>query len=91
MVLNDLQAFAHTSPVYIAMGATPVASAEDAHFWIDWIDRLIADVTNRGRFSTPERRKEVIDLFRRAQDVYRRVERAAVNTPNARHNNREGF
>jgi TolB protein len=73
LVLNDVQAFAHTSPVYISVGSKPVASAEDARFWIAWIDRLIAQVSERGRFSTAERRKEVIELFRRAQDIYRKI------------------
>ena len=72
LVLNDVQAFAHTSPVYISVGDKPIASAEDARFWIAWIDQLIAQVNDRGRFSTAERRKEVIELFRRAQDAYRR-------------------
>lgn len=72
LVLNDVQSFAHTSPVYISIGNKPVASADDARFWIAWIDQLIAQVNDRGRFSNPERRKEVIELFRRAQEVYRK-------------------
>jgi hypothetical protein len=72
-VLNDVQAFAHTSPVYISVGDKRVASAEDARFWIAWIDQLIAQVSDRGRFSTPERRKEVVELFRRAQEAYRKI------------------
>jgi hypothetical protein len=66
-------AFAHTSPVYASIGNKAVASADDARFWVAWIDQLIAQVSDGGRFSTPERRKEVIELFRRAQDVYRRI------------------
>jgi hypothetical protein len=73
LVLNDVQAFAHTSPVYISVGDKPIASAEDARFWIAWIDQLIAQVSERGRFSTAERRKEVIELFRRAQEKYRKI------------------
>jgi hypothetical protein len=68
-----VQAFAHTSPVYVSIGDKPVASADDARFWIAWIDQLIAQVSDRGRFSTPERRKEVVELFRRAQEVYRKI------------------
>jgi TolB protein len=77
MVLNDLQAFAHTSPVYVAVGAKPAARAEDARYWIGWIDQLIAQVKTRGRFSTAERRSEVVGLFQRAQEVYRKVEHTA--------------
>jgi hypothetical protein len=80
MVLNDVQAFAHTSPVYVAVGSKPVARAEDARYWIGWIDQLVAQVNGRGRFSTPERRSQVIDTFHRAQEVYRKIERAAQET-----------
>lgn len=39
--------------------------------------KLIAQVNSRGRFQNPDQRKEVIDLFRRAQDVYRQLQRQA--------------
>ncbi len=78
LILNDIQAFAHTSPVYVFLGGQKIASAADARFHIDWIERLMARVNERGKFSTPERKQEVIDLCRRAIDVYREVERAAA-------------
>jgi hypothetical protein len=71
LVLNDIQTFAHTSPVYVNFGDERVVTAADARFWIEWIDKLIAQVNERGNFSTPARRKEVIDLCRRGQEVYR--------------------
>ena len=67
LILNDTGAFAHTSPVYVSLGGRPIRSAEDLKFYIDWIDQLIARVESRGRFATPERKREVTDLFRRAQ------------------------
>jgi hypothetical protein len=70
LVSNDPEAFAHTSPVYCYLGARPIASAEDAAFWADWIEQLIADVKLRGVFATPERRDSVVQLFRKAQDIY---------------------
>ncbi len=73
LVLNDIQAFAHTSPVYVQFGDERIASEEDARFWIEWIDKLIAQVNQRGRFATPERKREVVELFQRAQEVYRRI------------------
>jgi hypothetical protein len=75
LVLNDIQAFAHTSPVYVQFGEERSASAEDARFWIEWIDKLIAQVNQRGRFASPERKREVVELFQRAQEVYRRIGR----------------
>jgi hypothetical protein len=70
LILNDGYAFAHTSPIYVTVGDKALTSREDARFWVDWIDKLIARTDQRGRFSTPERKHEVIDLFRRAREVY---------------------
>src|SRR5262249_8773924 len=44
LVLNDIQAFAHTSPVYVQFGNERTAFKQDARFWIEWIDKLIAQV-----------------------------------------------
>jgi hypothetical protein len=73
LVLNDIQTFAHTSPVYVRRGEEAIASAEDARFWVEWIDKLIGQVNERGRYATPERRREVAELFRKGQEVYRRM------------------
>ena len=75
LVLNDAQVFAHTSPVYVRFGDRPAIVAEDVRFYIDWIERLIARIDQRGRFATAERKQEVLDLFRRALEVYRERER----------------
>ena len=72
LVLNDLQAFAHSSPVYVTVAGERIRSAEDARFWVAWIDKLIAQVNTRGRFSTPERKKEVVDVCLRAREIYAR-------------------
>ncbi|HUQ90966.1 MAG TPA: CehA/McbA family metallohydrolase [Bryobacteraceae bacterium] len=72
MVLNDTRAFAHTSPVYVYLGGTPVQSQPDARFWVEWIDRLMERTSQRGVFSTPARKREVLDLFQKARAVYAR-------------------
>ncbi|MGH9659096.1 MAG: CehA/McbA family metallohydrolase, partial [Bryobacteraceae bacterium] len=71
MALNDTSVFAHTSPVYVRVAGRPIVSAEDAKFWTDWIERLIARTRERGRFATGERREEVVALFSRALGKYR--------------------
>ena len=70
LILNDAGAFAHTSPVYVTIGGEPVRVAEDLRFYIGWVDQLIARVRERGRFATDARRREVIELFARARQVY---------------------
>ncbi|MCP5120455.1 MAG: hypothetical protein GY953_57410, partial [bacterium] len=53
------------------MGDQPIRSEEDLRFYVDWIDELIGRVESRGRFATEERKQEVVELFRKAQEVYR--------------------
>jgi len=72
LVLNDTAAFAHTSPVYVYLNKQPIQSRDDAQFYVQWIDGLIQRTQQRGRFSTPERKREVVDLFTRAREIYAR-------------------
>lgn len=78
LVLNDLQALAHSSPVYVFLGDQPIGSRADLRRYREWIEQLIARVEQRGRFATVERKQEVVELFRRALDIYRQRERAAT-------------
>jgi len=71
LVLNDVQVFAHTGAVFCILEDNPIRSSRDASFWMVWIDELIEAVLERGTFATTERRDSVINLFRKAQDVYR--------------------
>lgn len=70
LILNDTGAFAHTSPVYVYLGEQPIRSREDARFYADWIEQLVERVERRGKFATPEKKQEVIDLFHRARQIY---------------------
>ena len=74
LVLNDTMAFAHTSPVYVAVAGRPVSEAEDVRFYRDWVERLIARAEKNGRFATEKRRAEVVALFRDALAWYRAAE-----------------
>ncbi|MEX2302163.1 MAG: CehA/McbA family metallohydrolase [Bryobacterales bacterium] len=76
LVLNDLQTFAHTSPVYVVVDGQPIAARKDLRFYIDWVEKLIARVKDRGRFASEARRQEVVELFTKALDEYRRRESA---------------
>jgi hypothetical protein len=74
LVLNDIQAFAHTSPIYVHVGDERVRFVADARFYDEWIGKLITQVKQRGRFTNPAHREEVIALFEKARDVYRQLE-----------------
>lgn len=74
LILNDTEAFAHTSPVYVTVGGRPVRVAEDITFYRDWVERLIARTETRGRFASPERKAEVVALFKKALAWYQSEE-----------------
>src|SRR5260370_26162688 len=48
--------YAHTSPVYVTVAGKPAGSAEDARYFLTWIDRLWNTVQERDRF--PDRSEE---------------------------------
>ena len=75
LIMNDTMAFAHTSPVYVTVGGKPVRVADDIRFYREWVERLIARTEKSPRFSTPERRQEVLALFQKALAWYRAAEK----------------
>jgi len=72
-VPNDRRLFAHTNPVYCYLSDQDIRSKEDAEFFVAWIDRLIAEVGQKGSFLKPTHRDEVLQLFRKGQDFYKQV------------------
>ncbi len=71
-VLDDAL-FAHTSPIYVAVGGAPAARAADATYFVEWIERLIAMAREQGRYASDEQRELVVALFREGQAYYRRI------------------
>jgi len=68
-VLDDA-AFAHTSPIYVTVDGAPLAHAEDAEYFVDWIDRLIEMTTRLGRYPSDDAREGVLATFREARAWY---------------------
>ena len=68
--------FAHTSPVYLKAGVDGPEKKEAAGRFDDEIERSLEWVRARGRFYTDAQRREVIDLFREGQKVYRSIARS---------------
>jgi putative heme-binding domain-containing protein len=69
----DGPAWAHTSPVYVEVDGQPIASPDDAKYFVTWIDEMLRVVSARNRYARAEDRREVESLFRRAQDTFRRM------------------
>ena len=63
--------FAHTSPIYINAGlVSPVikTAAKDLNVAIE---NSMNWVQTKGKFYTDQQRREVVDIFRQGQNVYR--------------------
>jgi hypothetical protein len=65
--------FAHTSPVYVTVGGAKVERREEAAYFVEWIERLIAMCEEHGRYASEAEREHVTNLFRRAQEHYRKI------------------
>ena len=66
--------WAHTSPVYVnAGGIAPPERIRDSAIFVQHINDSLTWLESSARFYTDQQRKEVFDLFRQAQDLYRKL------------------
>jgi hypothetical protein len=63
--------WAHTSPIYVKTGVASPEKKEAAYWFDDHIEKSLEWVTKKGKFYTDGQRKEVVDLFKQGQAVYR--------------------
>jgi hypothetical protein len=63
----DLYPYATTSPVYVTVAGAPIRSAEDAEYFIRWIDRVAASAVQSQDWNTDAERAAVLDMMRRAR------------------------
>ena len=78
LVPNDRELYAHTSPVYVTIGGRPVASRDDALFFVAQIDALMAKMDERGVFANRAQRDEIAQRLHAGQAVYRKLAAAAA-------------
>jgi hypothetical protein len=71
----DLYPFASTSPVYLTVGGAPARSADDARFFVQWVDRVTAAAQAQVTWNTTAEKDSVMSLLGRARAVF--VSRAA--------------
>ena len=72
MPVLDLYPFASTSPIYVQVDGQPVRSAEDAAFFVRWIDRIEAATRASTAWNTPAEQAQVLQLLARARAVFTR-------------------
>ena len=75
LLVNDDNAFAHSSPVYCKVDGRDVRDPEAGKFFVDWIDKLIERAEESERFADDDQRRETVELFRKAQEYYREIAR----------------
>ena len=66
----DLYPFASTSPVYVTVNGAPARSAEDARFFVHWVDRVTQAAAARTDWNTAAERDSTLALLGRARAVY---------------------
>ncbi|NJM35631.1 MAG: CehA/McbA family metallohydrolase [Rhodomicrobium sp.] len=69
-LIFDLYPYATTSPVYVTVGGRPIRSADDADYFINWIDRLISFAREGDAWNTEAEREGVLADFERARKEF---------------------
>jgi len=68
----DIYPYATTSPIYISVGSSPVQSAQDASYFVAWIDRLTEAAQNFPDWNAPQEQTAVLKTLSDARAVYAR-------------------
>jgi TolB protein len=66
----DAYPYATTSPIYVTVTGSVAKPAEDAAYFIAWIDRMIEDASANRNWNTQAERKSVLELLEQARVVY---------------------
>jgi hypothetical protein len=68
-VLDDY-VYATTSPIYVNMAGSAPKPADDAAFFITWIDRLVETAKANTNWNTAAERASVLETLDRARQIY---------------------
>lgn len=77
LIPNDTSLYAHSSPVYCYRGDRKIAIRESAAFFVRQIDQMIQRLETRGVFRDSAEKEAMFQLFRKGQQVYRKIEAEA--------------
>lgn len=66
----DLFPYASTSPIYVTVGGKPVRSAEDARYFLAWIDRLAAFASSHQAWNTADEKAAALAEIGAARAVF---------------------
>ena len=68
----DHYPYATTSPVYVTVAGRPARSADDAAYFVAWIDRLAAAARANADWNTVSERAHALELIGQARDEFER-------------------
>src|SRR5881409_2233533 len=66
----DLYPFASTSPIYVLVGDEPVRSADDAAFFVRWIERIEAETRASNAWNASSERENTLRELAEARSVF---------------------
>jgi Tol biopolymer transport system component len=66
----DIYPYATTSPIYVSIAGKPFSSPEDAKYFVNWIDRLIANAEAHTAYNTPQEKESVLKELRDARTIF---------------------
>jgi TolB protein len=75
-LVQDAIPYGTTNPVWIKAGAPAPAAAEEARYFMRWIDRIIREAGARTDFSTERERAATLEYLRSARAVFEGKSRA---------------
>jgi TolB protein len=67
---------AHSSPIYVEVAGKPIASRDDAEYFLKWLDRLALALRLRDRIPSPQLKQHAEAQLEAARQVYLRIAQA---------------
>ena len=68
----DIYPFATTSPIYVTVDGRPMRNADDARYFVRWIERVEAAAAAHAGWNDEAEKKEVFARLAAAKEVFRR-------------------
>jgi TolB protein len=69
----DHYPYATTSPVYVNVAGAPLRGAQDAAFFLAWMERLISAAKSSAAWNTEAEKQSVLAIFEKAKQKYRDI------------------
>ncbi|HZS51872.1 MAG TPA: CehA/McbA family metallohydrolase [Bryobacterales bacterium] len=76
--IDDLFPYAETSPIYVICGGRPIRSAEDAQYFIRWIDDITRQAGQHSGWRSDKERQHVLAQFAEARRIFEQRRKEAA-------------